>query len=210
MTARIITTLIETVPINTIHPHPDNPRRGTVTAIVDSLNAHGQFRPLIVQRSTRFVLAGNHTLAAARQAGMTEIAVTFLDVDDEQARRIMLVDNRTSDLGTYDDQTLLRLLSETSDLTGTGYRPADVEDLTAFLRSPQDAPAPVTAMPPVDEQSPQTSTERQTEAVVRSLVIEFHADEFPGVLVALAKVRREHDVESNRDALIALLNPYLS
>lgn len=41
------------------------------------------------------VLAGNHTLQAARELGMAEVTVTQLDVDEEQARRIMLVDNRT-------------------------------------------------------------------------------------------------------------------
>ena len=44
------------------------------------------------------VLAGNHTLLAARALGWKEIAATFVEVDDEYAKRILLVYNRTDDL----------------------------------------------------------------------------------------------------------------
>ena len=48
--------------------------------------------------------------------GWTEIAATFHDCDDDQALRILLVDNRANDLATYDDTALadlLRQLAET-------------------------------------------------------------------------------------------------
>lgn len=116
---------IERVALDALTPHPRNPRRGDVAAVAASLEAHGQYRPLVVQRSTGHVLAGNHTLAAATQLGWTEMDVTYLDVDDDQAERILLVDNRTSDLGAYDDQALASMLSalaaETEGLVGTGW-----------------------------------------------------------------------------------------
>jgi hypothetical protein len=43
------------------------------------------------------VLAGNHRLIAARELGWEHLAVVCMDVDEEQARRILLVDNRSSD-----------------------------------------------------------------------------------------------------------------
>ncbi|CAA9478599.1 MAG: hypothetical protein AVDCRST_MAG17-11 [uncultured Solirubrobacterales bacterium] len=58
----------------------------------------------MVQRSTRAVVAGNHSLQAARELGLEEVSVTLLDIDDEQAKQIMLVDNRTNDLASYDDR----------------------------------------------------------------------------------------------------------
>lgn len=61
----------QTIPTNQLHTHHKNPRRGDVQAIADSLRVNGQFRPIVVNRGTHTgrpmeVLAGNHTLMAAR------------------------------------------------------------------------------------------------------------------------------------------------
>ncbi len=61
-----------------------------------------------------------------------------MDVTDEVARRIVLADNRTADLGTYDDQILVDLLKGMSDLDGTGY---DADDLLALLGETFEEPA---------------------------------------------------------------------
>ncbi len=128
----------EYVPTDRLRPHPDNPRRGDVSAIVGSLRAHGQYRPVVVRRATSEVLAGNHTLIAVRQLGWSEIAVTFVDVDEERAKRILLVDNRTNDLAGFDTQALVDLLSGLPDLEGTGYDDAALGELLDEL-----APDPV-------------------------------------------------------------------
>lgn len=79
------------------------------------------------------ILAGNHTYAAAMELGWTGLDCHVLDLDpySVEAKRIMLVDNRTSDLGSYDEGLLLGLLEDfdVGDLAGTGYSPKDVEDL---------------------------------------------------------------------------------
>lgn len=121
---------VQTVPISDVSPYPGNARRGNVEKVAESLLWNGQFRPLVVQRSTGYVLAGNHTLRAATEVlGWTEIDVTYIDVDDEHARRIVLADNRTSDLADYDDEALHRLLEGLEDLDGTGYEEEDREVL---------------------------------------------------------------------------------
>src|SRR4051794_27709749 len=86
----------ERVEIATLRHHPRNPRRGAVEEIKRSLEQHGQYRPIVANARTREVLAGNHTLRAARELGWDEIWVTWLSVDDEQALRILLVDNATN------------------------------------------------------------------------------------------------------------------
>jgi hypothetical protein len=98
-----------------------NPRRGDVEAIQASLERDGQYRALVVNRRTNEVLAGNHTLAAAKRLGLRELAVTYVDVDADQARRIVLADNRTSDVAGYDEAALAKLLQGLPDLAGTGY-----------------------------------------------------------------------------------------
>jgi ParB-like chromosome segregation protein Spo0J len=98
--------------------------------ICESLERNGQYRPIVVNRRTMGVLAGNHTLRAAIELGWEEIAATFVDVDDEQARRIVLVDNRTNDLAGYDTALLAELLEELPDPEGSGY---DLAALDALL-----------------------------------------------------------------------------
>jgi len=99
-------------PIETLTTHPRNIRQGDIGAICQSLAAHGQYRPIVVQRSTGHILAGNHTYQAARSLGWSHIAATYVECDDEQALRILLVDNRANDLATYDDTALSELLQE--------------------------------------------------------------------------------------------------
>lgn len=128
---------VVSVPVADLHPYPGNPRQGDIGAICQSLETHGQYRPLVVNRRDRTVLAGNHTLAAAAALGWPEVLVTYVDVDDEQARRIILVDNRTNDLACYDEEQLLDLLhtlAVTPDqLDGTGFDLDDMDDLAVRL-----------------------------------------------------------------------------
>jgi len=118
------------VPIDGLTPYGNNPRRGNTDVIVDSLQRHGQYRPIVVRAKTFEVLAGNHTLAAARELGWDEIAATFVECTDDEAARIVLVDNRAGDLGSYDDELLAELLSSLPDTSGTGY---DDDDLAVLL-----------------------------------------------------------------------------
>lgn len=124
------------MPIDGLTPYSQNPRRGNVDVIVDSLRRHGQYRPIVVRAKTFEVLAGNHTLAAAKQLGWSEIAATFVECTDDEAARIVLVDNRAGDLGTYDDELLAELLTALPDLEGTGYDHDDLDFLKALGEEP--------------------------------------------------------------------------
>lgn len=124
------------VPIDEILEHPDNPRRGDEAAIDASMAAHGFYGAVLVQASTRQIIAGNHRTRVARRRGETTIPVLWLDVDDDQARRLLLVDNRTNDLADYDDSDLLRLLEGLDDLVGTGFDEAELERLLRSLEAP--------------------------------------------------------------------------
>ena len=49
---------------------------------------------------------------AARWLGWTEIAANVVELDDAAATGFMLADNRTSDLGGYDDALLAAILAD--------------------------------------------------------------------------------------------------
>lgn len=146
------------VPIDSVSQHPDNPRQGDAGAVAASLARFGQQKPIVVQKSTGWIVAGNHTQQGVRLVGemervlefgpgldWTHIAVVFSDLDDLEAKAYAIADNRTSDLGTYDDERLARILTELAtagSLVGVGYDGEDVDDLLASLsvQIPTDVP----------------------------------------------------------------------
>jgi hypothetical protein len=139
---------VETARVTDVKPHPQNPRVGNVATIAKSIEQHGQYKPIIVQRSTGYVLAGNHTLLALRQLGRESAEVTYLDVDDDQALRILLMDNKASDDSGYDDKMLLEVLQGLDaerGLIGTGFDAAELELLTfdATSQAPIEMPRTV-------------------------------------------------------------------
>jgi ParB-like chromosome segregation protein Spo0J len=160
----------ETVKLSQLKPHPKNVRQGDIGAISESLQAHGQYRPIVVQKSTNHILAGNHTFKAAKALGWKELSVTYIDCDDDEATRILLVDNRANDIASYDDSALIETLKTLMDtelkLAGTGF---DADDLDQLLR---DLDKPLTninetneALSSADPNELTTPTNALTQAV---------------------------------------------
>lgn len=128
--------------VDAIERHPKNARRGDISRIVESIKANGFFTPLVVQKSTNYILVGNHRFEAAKETGMSTVPVVFVECDDRQARRIMLADNKTSDRGAYDKDALAVLLQETlgdGGLLGTAFDATEVDKL---LQETAAGPAP--------------------------------------------------------------------
>jgi ParB-like chromosome segregation protein Spo0J len=104
-------------PVGELTPLPGNPRQGDVQAVARSYSTFGQRKPIVARREGDggIVIAGNHQLAAAQQLGWTHVAVVWVDDDDITAKAFALADNRTADLGTYDDADLLAMLQAVHD-----------------------------------------------------------------------------------------------
>ena len=113
--------------------HPDNPRKGNLAIIKESIQKHGFYDALKVQRSTGYILAGNHRYKAGVELGMTEFPVIWLDANEEEASALLLVDNKTSDEGEYDKIALEAILSayksRTGTIAGTGYTDKELDKL---------------------------------------------------------------------------------
>jgi DNA modification methylase len=95
---------------------PGNPRRGDIEAVKRSLEAFGQRKPIVVRRSDNVVIAGNHTLQAAQALGWDEIAVVWVDDDEVTSKAFALADNRTAELGDYDEEALADLINDVGSL----------------------------------------------------------------------------------------------
>jgi ParB-like chromosome segregation protein Spo0J len=124
---------IERVPCGSLGFFPANPRTHDIAMIAESLRENGQYRPLVVQASTRYVLAGNGTLEAALSIGWEQIDAVLVDVDDLRAKKIVLADNKTADAAGYSADDLAALLASVDDLAGTGWTASEAARLTGEL-----------------------------------------------------------------------------
>ncbi|MFG2404249.1 hypothetical protein ACGFR8_07895 [Streptomyces brevispora] len=156
----------ETIPLAQLAPFPGNAKRGDVGTILTSLCHNGQYRSLVVREVEpgRYVtLTGNHTTQAIAAHGPGDCGMTVktgdeerpcgicgnqpwepvarcevVDCDEEAARRINLVDNRSADLGTYDEQALAELIGGLDDVAGTGWSDTDLADLLTAIEEAAD------------------------------------------------------------------------
>lgn len=128
--------------------YPGNARRGDIDLIADSLSKLGQYKPIVVNKDGT-ILAGNHTVMAAQRLGWETIDVHRVDVDEDTAKRIVLVDNKANDQSTYDVEELVNLLTELPNLDATGFTRDEVDDLLETLDALDDEDIPE---PPKDPQ----------------------------------------------------------
>jgi hypothetical protein len=217
-----VTLSVERAKLADLRHYPGNARRGDVTAIRESLRANGQYRPLLVQRSTGFVLTGNHTMDGMEVEGWIDADVTYLDVDDDQARRIVIADNRTSDLGGYDERALLTLLREVGeDLTGTGYDTDDFDDLLASIEEadaanpPQDPGAPAGQAGAYGPEGDGTNTrrtpsyaeyeEQYSSRATRFMALNYPLAQYGWIVERLSKIADDEGVDNFAEAVLRLV-----
>lgn len=136
-------------PVDDLDLLPGNPRIGDVDAVAASYRRLGQRKPMVARRGPDgrgVVLAGNHQLQAARQLGWDRIAVVWVDDDDATASAYALADNRTAELGGYDDAALAALITQVADhdaalLADTGWADDAVAELLERV-TPVELPTP--------------------------------------------------------------------
>lgn len=161
--------------------HPRNPRRGADASVAASLDANGWYGAIIAQQSSRLILAGHTRRRVLSASGQKRGPVLWVDCDDETATRILLADNRTAELATWDSAALADLLGEIPDLAGTGYDAKAFDALVRDLAGPvpdekyareANAPhyEPSGTQPDVSEMYDQTRTNDLIAAVEASEV----------------------------------------
>jgi len=215
---------IQTVALEDLKLYPKNPRKGNIDLIAESLEAYGLYKP-ITANADGTILAGNHTYQAAQKLGWEEIQVVFVDVDDQTAARIVAIDNKASDDGTYDEELLVSLLKEIDDLTATGYSVDEVDDLIASIEeanTPQISPEAgalisantyathdpadgdnVRRIPSLTELA-----DRYNQRATRMIILDYPNEQFVWVVEKLNEFRKEIELETNADAVRYLLETH--
>ena len=137
------------VDVDALEHHPQNPRKGDLEVIGASMDGNGFYGACLVQRSTGYVLVGNHRLKVARAKGASVVPVLWLDVDDDHAMRILLSENAANDAATNDQSVLAAILKTMSEdaRSASGYSPELAAEILAIATVPaqltdvDDAPA---------------------------------------------------------------------
>lgn len=133
-------------PIDKLELLPGNPRKGNVEAVAKSLEAFGQRKPVVARRKEGsdigIVLAGNTTLQGGRRLNWSHIAVTWVDDDDKTAAAFAIADNRTHDLGEYDDEAIIEMVQKFDDdfdlLEASGYDLMEIEEIVQKITGDED------------------------------------------------------------------------
>jgi hypothetical protein len=190
-------------------PHPENARRGNVEAIRESIRVNGFYGAVIAQKSTGYLIVGNHRFMAAELEGVTEIPVIWQDCTDDEARKLLLVDNKSSDAGGYEEQALRDLLAATLDadggFAGTGYLEDDYDALAFSLEfaSSDDLGELLS-----DARTPQEQESYFEASGIRSIILPYGIDEYNEVVGMFEKARTGLSLGSNADVVKSLLGKF--
>lgn len=116
--------MIQHIPIDKLHPHPDNPRKdlGDLTELVESIKAQGVLQNLTVVELDKYekgyyrVVIGHRRLEAAKMAGLTELPCVVSTMDYKTQIATMLLENmQRNDLTPYEQAKGFQLLLDFGD-----------------------------------------------------------------------------------------------
>ena len=135
--------VVRRVALSAINVDPANVRLHddrNLAAIRGSLARFGQQKPIVVD-SAGVIRAGNGTYLAAKALGWETIDVVRSDLSGLEAAAFAIADNRTSDLSTFDNESLAKLLEELrveDALEGVGFEQVDIDSLLAAIAKDGD------------------------------------------------------------------------
>jgi len=125
-----------------LKPFPGNYRRHPsrqVEQLAASLKRHGQYRGIVVQQGTNYIIAGHGVVEAARSLGVKTITAQVIDVGIDEARQLLVDDNELSRLAE-DDPALLAALLEglrDTDFPALAYDDGEIGAMLAALAEPR-------------------------------------------------------------------------
>jgi ParB-like chromosome segregation protein Spo0J len=216
-------------PISKLKPAKHNPRKGDVESIKKSYERFGQRKPIVANRATGEIIAGNHQFLAAKELGWTELAVVFVDDDPETAIAYGVADNRIGQLGEWDIEELVFALDEIGleSMDTVGFKESDLEDFRALLDE-QQMTAPAIAIQdgglrsadggttPIDsdtkvkkEATYQEFLERYANRAVRAIILYYSNDDYATMVENLKQAANKLGTKDNAETVQALIEKEL-
>lgn len=102
------------VPIGQVQPYYRNPRRipqEAIDAVAESIHLYGYQQPIVVDQQM-VVVVGHTRLLALKKLGFTEVPVLVTDLPEDKVREYRLIDNKTSEMTSWDTHALVLELRE--------------------------------------------------------------------------------------------------
>ena len=127
--------MITNIEVTKLLQHPNNPRKsiGDVTELAESIKARGILQNLTVvpaENGMYTVIIGHRRLAAAKQAGMTEVPCAVVDMDYKTQLSTMLLENmQRSDLTVYEQAQGMQMMFD------LGVPVAEIVEKTGFAET---------------------------------------------------------------------------
>jgi len=156
---------IEDRRIDSLTSRRRNPRTHSakqIRQIADSIQTFGFTNPLLVD-ATGIVIAGHGRLRAAELLGMETVPTIHLDhLSEEQARALVIADNKLAELAGWDEDLLALELEELAeldldfDLEVIGFETAEIDLLIGTATKDVD-PDPADELPDLDPDAPAVS-----------------------------------------------------
>ena len=149
------------VPLDAVHPWEGNPRDNAeaVAAVRASISRFGFAAPIVARKADGEIIAGHTRWLAARELGLTEVPVRYVDLSTAEARALNLADNRVGEIAMWDDDKLAAamtgLQAEGTALDGLGFDEWEVDALVDPAGDDDDAPDPDAAWADEDEDAPE-------------------------------------------------------
>jgi len=102
------------VEIGELNPWERNPRVNDIASkkLAQYIQKDGWGAPIVAQKSTGRIIAGHTRWKAAHILGLERVPVHFLDVDDRQADRLALADNKLAEIADWHLPSLTAILEE--------------------------------------------------------------------------------------------------
>ncbi len=145
------------VPIEDLRPWDKNPRLNAeaVKRVAASIRRFGFGAPIVARRADHQIIAGHTRWLAARELGLAQVPVRFLDLDPADSRLLALADNKLGEIAEWDDlrlaQVLEELKGENADLEVTGFGTGEIDRLLSELSASRLADIEEDPLPPVPE-----------------------------------------------------------
>lgn len=225
---------VEQLKVESLTPYARNARKHSpeqVAQIAASIAEFGFTNPILIDAEGG-IIAGHGRVLAAQSLGRDTVpCIRLKHLTEAQRRAYVIVDNRLTETGGGWDEDLLSVeLASLRDEFGfdvnvTGFDEGELVRLIGELeeeeeQAEQAAPPGVAAQPtigPVAMDVVSNNHEAQPRAAqldtflnnsIRQLVMAFDAETFEQVVGRLETVRTKHEVETNAQALLVLLETW--
>lgn len=208
---------VEYVALSELQRWPRNPKLHSEPELDASLERFGFTNPLMVDERSGKMVAGHGRLEALmrrQKAGLkpprniakkgdewlVPVIRGIAFKNDAEAEAYLVADNRLTERGGWNETALneiLKSLSETSSLDGTGY---DLGDVEAMVRQVEQATSTAVVGATPEELLPKFQA-----AEIKQVVLYFESAQYDDVTARLEKVKEKLKLNSNTEVMVKLL-----